>query len=44
MIDNETTLLKRPNNTEINNYRSLYGLQQYVTQEQMTTTELQAPD
>ena len=28
MIANETTLHKRPNDTEINNYRSPYGLQQ----------------
>ena len=28
MIAKETTLHKKPNNIEINNYRSLYGLQQ----------------
>ena len=28
MITNETTLQKRLNDTEINNYRSPYGLQQ----------------
>ena len=28
MIANETVLHKRPNDTEINNYRSPYGLQQ----------------
>ena len=27
MIANETTLYKRPNDTKINSYRSLYGLQ-----------------
>ena len=26
MIANETTLYKRPNDTEINNYRSPYGI------------------
>ena len=26
MIANETTFHKRPNDTEINNYRSLYGI------------------
>ena len=29
MIANETTLHKRPSDTEINNDRSLYGLQQW---------------
>ena len=28
MIANETTLHKKPNNTETNNYRLLYSLQQ----------------
>ena len=30
MIANETTLHKRPNDTEINKYRSPYGLQKWA--------------
>ena len=30
MIANETTLHKRPNDTDINNYMSLYDLQQWA--------------
>ena len=33
MIANETTLHKRTNDTEINNYRSPYGLQQCTINE-----------
>ena len=61
-LPNDTTFLHRPNDMEINNYRSQYKIRKlrawftwfikkkkwtkykYDIQQQMTTTELQAPD